>query len=408
MNPPISPTPPSLSTLSNELLLDIADCLAQDQNVNPSCPPLKNLSLVNHHFRTLFRPLLLRSIVLATQWDPSLPGSTWSKMHHALLHLTSPPLPSHIKSLHLDLTLLHDEENLPDPTPLRETANFLPHLTSLSRLHLQIPEPWNPIFESTLETASPNLTLPLATLLIEQPSIYLLRYCPLTTRLALLNTRQSSTLNRINLPTYAAHAPHVTHLEAHAYWSESEVACLGQAWPGLTHLGAFPAWSGADCPDVVDLGEHFPQLKVLALAVLDRESFWAGGNVRVEGLFRGREKVRVEWGGGGEGEQAGETREMGFGEFMGEWAGRKIVREAVEYVFLGLRGLEEVWFGDVVGARQVGVGEECDCEEEFVGGGEGGEEGGRVEWTLRFEWLGDYFHGGGQRKRECDWLLRPR
>lgn len=408
------PSAVSLFSLSNELLLEIIDHVALGQSRNPKSTPLKTLSLVNRHFRELVRPVLLRSVMLVTEFDSLRNEYSWYKMDAAFAQLhSSANLTKCVRKLQINL-LIFNRNFHPSAEPAYQTVNLLVQLSNLEHLHLQIPEAWNYKVEEALEK-QPSihpLGFPKVTsLVIEQSSVFLLKYFPQTRRLGLSNHLGETRLDMIPLDRYSAYAPHVIQIEAVSSWKPLEASTLARCWPNITHLGAWP--TEAFLPGSGWVG-YFEHLEVLGMAELLSDHFWAAGVSRVFDLLRDTETVCVVWDPPEADEEADEDESdedaermtrMLFKEFMHEHFGYKIFQEAVENLFSCSPGLGEIWYGDMVGARQVGKGEDYDFEEEFVSDQGVGFE--REWWTLRFKWLGDYFHRPGEERRQFDWLLRP-
>ncbi|KAF2448905.1 hypothetical protein P171DRAFT_428896 [Karstenula rhodostoma CBS 690.94] len=439
---------PCLATLSNELLLEIATHLERDyQYTSPQSTSLKNLSLVNHHFRWLLRPLLMRSIVLAK--PPSLAGQTslrwqpsvrvWNQMREGI-HFFSVDANMHsqIKKMQLEIPVYIDEaekfRNSKTPTPKDEIVKFLTKLTSLEHLHLQTPPECNssaldyarkpkylarrvsvadpacryyldslPLYARIMDDIIPPLCFAnVTTLVVDQTMVFLLEHCPRVRHLGLFNSKDEYRSPFVGFGYYSKFAPHVTHVEARARWSSAEIPRLIRAWPNLQHLGVFPA----NDPEPLKLGTLLKDLarsskrfKVLKLAGFCVDSFWASGPVRLSNLFLNTENVLAHW------INLSEEIELPWETFSREHAGQKIMIDVMEMVFRSLGDLDECRIGDVAGARRVWDDHPSDYSGEFLRPHGDGHDG--QPWTLRFNWLENAeLRGPVKGKWDGDWLLR--
>lgn len=424
---------PSLTALSNELLLDIVDCLVQDDPngylTTPDRTPLKTLSCVNRHFRWLLRPRLMKSVVLIRPAHSSDQVCHWETTREAIgclskdVSLCNSMQKLRLEALHglsKDFSLCNSMQKLsaetlhylslddggldPETESVNDVAQFLYHLTNLEHLHMQAPAHWNHLFEWIFKSRflSPPLRFDhVTTLKIEQSMVFLLQYCPRVQHLGLFASTGDSRLDKLNMPHYATFASHVSHLEAVAHWSAAEIEALAQAWPNLQHLGVFSC-DDSQFPQLIDLlrgmKRCFKNLKVLKIAELYAESFWAGGTFRLTNLFQNTDTVRVQ--------ERRDPYDVPWDTFLSEHAGGKMMKELMEEAFCVLKDLEECRIGEMEGARRVWGDEPANYEEVWIHA-DGGDRDGD-QWTLKFDWLEDIelvqpvkgTHGGG-------WLLRP-
>jgi hypothetical protein len=192
-------------------------------------------------------------------------------------------------------------------------------------------------------------------------------------------------------------------VEARSCWWPDEIQCLAQTWPDLLHLGIVAIDLTVPKLDTLlrDLGTSFNHLKVLKLADLYMESFWADGLIRLKNLFRASGNISAHW------INSSTELELPWASFLREHAGHKLMKDVMESVFCNLIKLDECRIGDVMGARRVWGDEPSDYSEEWIDAA-GDDDLDRQKWTLRFNWLEHAeLCGPVEGRQGGDWLLRP-
>jgi hypothetical protein len=345
------------------------------------------------------------------------PRAVWKQMRQAIHFLSEDPTKlTNVRKLRFEIpkSVYIDTENL-ETRPFHEIRAFLTGLTALEHLHVPIPEdcpswdytpsgePYPREYACRMISLVPSLRLGnVATLVIDQSMIEILEHCPRVQHLGLLNHCDDANLDDIRLEHYAAFAPNVSHMEARFRWYPTEIQCLAQAWPNLHHLGIFTVdQTGPELDRLLrNLCSSFKHLKVLKLAEVRAESFWAGGSIQLRRLFRASGKVHAQW------MNASKELEIPWASFLREHAGDKLVKGVMESVFCTLRGLDECRIGDVVGARRVWGDGTADYSGEWMDAP--GDDRDRQMWTVRFNWLGySELCGPVRGERGGGWLLGP-
>lgn len=361
----------SLSDLCEDVILLICDHLEHTRVENET--PLKNLSLVNQHFHEILVPLLCRTIHInrpVSQLNPSphtlhhartfkidMFGSLWwwcsgsytSSLDALDLFRSIRSLPN-LKTLEISMmkrsidifTAAFSNSDIPDPRVfvLDKVENLV--VTSSAAF---------------LVNHCPNLK----SLAVRDGSDCLLEtYTYLSSRLAPLHSKLSS-------PT-----PRLTHFDATAFWSASELSHLVTLFPHLQHLRlrSDTYTYRASTPTIISLlSTSLPDLHTLH--IIKSGSLGMGnqsvGKRRIQAcsnaeyrqmLWRENERLRVE-------------------------AENSIVREA----FGRIARLRECWLGEKRVARR--------CEDD--GTGDGG--GVMWMWERKSEDLEDCVMGGGRLAR---------
>lgn len=434
---PLSRNEPSLSTLSNELILMIAEYLT-----GPELASLKNLSFVNRHFRELTRALIFKSIVLAKspdplsdrffRWQPKI--RVWTQMCDGIRSLSANPhLRGNIIKLRLEIPMYIAEAQAKNQTgPKDDIVKSLKGLVNLEHLQARIPYDCDPYSSndgrkyldargSTENSESQNIPrlsyLPLYalimkdlvspllftnvnTLVIDQTMLFLLKHCPRVQHLGLINTKRLEGIMHKSLRYYAKFATSVVHLEARVAWSQrDELLCVAEAWPNLRHLGVIsPPGETHLMPKIHELlrklGRSLECLEVLKLAEFDTESFSAGPLIRFSNLFRNTANIHASW------VQPSKELDLPWETFIQEHEGHQIMNNMMDAVFRDLGRLEECRIGDVAGARRVRDKETSDGSGELLGF--------RSDGRNDFKWLE---HAELQRPSGGnyggDWLFGP-
>jgi hypothetical protein len=418
--------PPSLATLSNELLLEIAEHLESDsESTSPNPTSLKNLSLVNRHFRWLLKSLVMRSVVLNKETDSAGEESltryqmrvVWKQMHEAI-HFLSEDLNTlmNIRKLQFEIPQCFwiDTPNR-ERRPFNVIRQFLTGLPHLEHLHVQATDnysfrryepsgsPYSKVSAEEIFSLVPPLRFDnVATLVIDLSMIKILEHCPRIQRLGLLNHDDNHRLAFIGLQHYAQFAPNVSHVEAMCRWYTTEIQCLAETWPDLHHLGILTTDHMVPRIDrlLKGLCRSFRYLKVLKLTGLCID-LSTGGRIEIRNFFRVSGNIYVHY------MFRLKRHKLSWASFLHERGGDKMMKDVMESVFCNLRGLDECRIGDAVGARRVWGDDPSDYSEELIEA-HGDDDLDRQIWTLRFNWLEHAeLCGPVQGEQGGGWLLRP-
>ncbi|KAF1954254.1 hypothetical protein CC80DRAFT_506663 [Byssothecium circinans] len=293
--------------------LDLDEWLNRDtEEEQPNLRPLKTLSLVNKHFRTLLRPIILKNILIGNRsatWD-------WSRHLEKCDHTSWSKAGSTIRSMLQDVTTVPcfraftmdmryrrfgEQKERYDRSVYRDDPHvyegmvimieLLRKAPNLRRLRLQL-QPnsittFAQIIRYTDTPAAPFRLETVTELLAPAPLLSeLLEICPNVTSLGIDNKKLTE-LDKVYFPGEDANphsqfysrsidfntlkkpskASNLTHFEMDSTWSKSDITRLATAFPTLAHISLRGFIGNYFCTRKMfrHVGELFTELKSLEL-----------------------------------------------------------------------------------------------------------------------------------------------
>ncbi|OCK79748.1 hypothetical protein K432DRAFT_382811 [Lepidopterella palustris CBS 459.81] len=238
--------PLTLDILNDDVLYEICSYVSTIHENSPYgyFTPLKNLSLVNRHFRDITVPILFRNVRIVTPERHSdvVTEGDWKIARAAMDGLEG--FMKHIKMLTFDIYGYKHPTQPPLQQDMDRIAHFLGSLPRLHKFIFCVPKPHVPFLASSFKVA--NITLSaVKTLFFNPVSIFIVPMCPAVETIIMhtpyydgidQETEASVEAYKVQLIEALSSAKQLQRFEAAGSWSESDVNGLRIVAPNLKHL----------------------------------------------------------------------------------------------------------------------------------------------------------------------------